>query len=131
MKKILALLLALLFITIFSLTAFATTEENNVYNIGNVTVVFDEENPFDATTLEALAHMLASGSYGEDNVATYNLLCTLFGHKYQTSGVTTVTHCAQSIQPRCLEEYFAVTTCTRCDETIVERTGWSYITCCP
>ena len=130
MRKTLALFLALLLITIFTLTAFAATEESNIYNIGNVTVVFDEENPFDAATLEALAHMLASHNTDED-VATYNLICTLFGHNYETSGAITITHCAQSIQPRCLEEYFTVQVCSRCDNAIVERTGFCYITCCP
>ena len=131
MKKIFVVLLTFLLTLTFSLSAFAASEEIYTYEIGNVTVIFDETDTFNAATREALAHMLASGSYGEQDTATYNLLCTLFGHKYQTSGATTVTHCAQVSQPRCLEECFAVTTCTRCDETTVERTGWRYITCCP
>ena len=131
MKKLLAVLLTFLLVCTFSLSAFAASEEIYTYEIGNVTVIFDENDALDAATREALAHMLASGSYGEQDIATYNLLCTLFGHKTQTSGATTVTHCAQASQPRCLEECFAVTTCTRCDYTSVERTGYRYITCCP
>lgn len=131
MKKFFTVLLTFLLIFTFSLSAFAASEEICTYEIGNVTVIFDENDALDAATREALAHMLASGSYGEDNVVTYNLLCTLFGHKYETSGATTITHCVEPDQPRCLQETFTVQLCTRCDDTIVERTGWSYITCCP
>ena len=131
MKKVFVVLLTFLLISCFSLSAFAASEEIYTYEIGNVTVIFDETDVFDATAREALAHMLASGSYGEQDIATYNLLCTLFGHKTQTSGATTITHCVEPEDPRCLQETFAVTTCTRCDETSVERTGFRLISCCP
>ena len=131
MKKIFVVLLTFLLILTFSLSAFAASEEIYTYEIGNVTVIFDETDTLNAATREALAHLLASGNYNSGDAATYNLLCTLFGHKYETSGATTITHCAQESQPRCLEECFTVQLCTRCDDTIVERTGWSYITCCP
>ena len=128
MKKLFALLLSLLLITIFSLSAFAASTEAYVYEIDNVTVIFDKNNTLDATTREMIAHKLL---HGDEDATTYGLMCTLFGHKYEVTGVITVTHCAQSIQPRCLEEYFDVSVCTRCEDTIVDRTGWSYITCCP
>ena len=131
MRKIFIVLLTFLLIFTFSLSTFAASEEIYTYGIGNVTIIFDETDALDAATRETIAYRLASGNYGNENIATYNLLCTLFGHKYEQSGATTITHCASDTQPRCLEEYFTVQLCTRCDDTIVERTGWSYITCCP
>lgn len=123
--------MTILLVYTFSLSSIAASEEGNIYNIGNITVVFDENNNFDTDTREALAHMLASGNYDNGNIATYNLLCTLFGHKYETTGVTTITHCVEPDQPRCLEECFTVQVCSRCEDRIVERTGFRYITCCP
>lgn len=129
MKKLFIALLALLLISAFSVSSFAATEENYMYNIGSVTVIFDENDTWDASTREAIAHRLV---YGDDTaISTYNLLCNMFGHKYETKGVTTVTHCAQSSQPRCLEEVFNISLCSRCGDQLTERTGYCYIYCCP
>ena len=128
MKKLLAFLLTLLLFATFSLSAFAANEETFVYEINGITIIFDEHGAFDAATREVVAHKLA---HDNDDTDTYGLWCTLFGHDYEQSGVSTITHCAQSIQPRCLQEFFVVQVCTRCEDTIVDRTGLSYITCCP
>ena len=129
MKKIFVSLLTILMICTFSVSALAATEENYVYNIGSVTVIFDENDTWDASTREAIAHRLA---YGDDTaISTYNLLCNMFGHKYETKGVTTVTHCVLDEAPRCLEETFNLSLCTRCNDQVTERTGYCYIFCCP
>lgn len=128
MKKILFILISLLLLSSFCVSAFAETEEIYTYNIGDVTIIFDENDTFDATTREVVAHKLATGDEG---ITTYNLLCTLFDHNYEEKSVTTVTHCVEPDQPRCLEEHFIVQVCSRCEDTIVERIGYGYITCCP
>lgn len=128
MRKIFVCLLTFLLISTFALSAFAENAETYTYEINNITVIFDETSPFDAATREAVAYTLV---YGDDGVAACGILCTLFGHDYITSGATTITHCAAPDQPRCLEEYFLVQACEDCDHTIVERTGFMYITCCP
>ncbi len=128
MKKLLTLFLALLLVSTLSLSAFAASEETYVYDVENVTVIFDESTPFDAATRKMIAHKLV---HGDDDAAPYGLICTLFGHDYEATGVITVTHCVDPVPPRCLEEYFYVQVCTRCEDTIVERTGLSYISCCP
>ena len=127
-KKISIFLLILVLIFSFSLSAFAQTKEVYVYNIGNVTVIFDESDTFDADTREVIAHKLV---HGDDGATSYGLMCTLFGHKYDEKTVTTITHCVEPDQPRCLEEHFIVQVCSRCDDTIVERIGYTYINCCP
>ena len=128
MKKVITLFLVIMLISIFSLSAFATSEEIYVYEINNVSIIFDKNDAFDASTREMIAHKLA---HDDDAVTPYGLMCTLFGHKYEASGVTTITHCVEPTDPRCLEEYFYVQVCTRCEDSIVERTGLSYISCCP
>lgn len=129
MKKAFTAIITFLLVIAFSTSAFATTQETYVYNFDSVTVIFDENDTWDAATRETIAHKLV---YGEnENTATYNLLCTIFGHKYETKSVTTVTHCAQESQPRCLEEYFDISLCSRCEDTVTTRIGYCYITCCP
>ena len=129
MKKILIVFIALLLVCSFTSPSFATAEEIYVYNLGTVTVIFDENDTWDAATREAIAHRLVYGD--EDADTTYNLLCNLFGHKYETKGVTAITHCVQSSQPRCLEEIFDLSLCSRCGDQVTERVGFCYIYCCP
>lgn len=129
MKKTIIVITTLLLICTFSISSFAITEETYVYNFGATTVIFDENDTWDASTREAVAHRLVYGD--DDTSATYNLWCNMFGHKYETKGVTTVTHCAQESQPRCLEETFDVSLCSRCQNQVIERTGYCYIYCCP
>ena len=130
MKRILLVALVLIIISTFAISSSATSEETYIYNFDSITVIFDEQDTWAADVREAIAHRLV---YGEDNNSstTYNILCNLFGHKYETKTVTTVTHCVLNEQPRCLEEHFNISLCSRCDESLIERTGAFYITCCP
>ena len=129
MKKILVTAMAILLVCTFSISTFAATEETYIYTIGEVTVIFDKNDTWDATTREAIVHRLTHGN--DDASTTYNLLCSLFGHKYETKGVTTITHCVLDEAPRCLEETFDLSLCSRCDDQLVERTSYGYIFCCP
>ncbi len=70
--------------------------------------------------------------YGDtDNIQTYGLMCTLFGHKTEQNTVGVITHKVRTSSPRCKREAYLVTTCTRCDYQEQELTGTSYIVCCP
>lgn len=129
MKKIFLAFIALLLVCTFTFPSFAATEETYVYDMGTVTIIFDENDTWDAATREAIAHRLVYGD--EDTSTTYNLLCTLFGHKYETKAVTAITHCVMDEAPRCLEEYFDLSLCSRCGDQVIERFGFCYIYCCP
>lgn len=108
----------------------ASADENigNTYQIDNITVMFDADSQFSDEQQETIANLLAYPEYG---VAQANLICNIFGHKNTTEGVTTITHKAKATSPRCFQENFIVTTCSRCDEYTVERASYYYITCCP
>lgn len=128
MKKIIALILvvASLF-CVMSISAYAEDVNENT-----VTVTVNEtEFIFDADTSEdfrnkAVAHYFEH----EDNAASYGLTCTLFGHKTESSVITTVTHKAKATDPRCLRETYNVETCSRCDYTNSTLLSSSYISCC-
>jgi hypothetical protein len=121
-------------VIVIILTIFATlgvsAEEmvGNTYQIENVTIIFDADSQFSVEQQEMIARYLVGSEYG---VSRANLICNIFGHKNTQEGVSTITHKAKANSPRCLEEFFTITICSRCDESTVERDGMGYITCCP
>ena len=129
MKKIIALILAVA--SVFSLATFnvsaeAETENAVVISNGNVDFVFE------AGVTEDHIHSFVQSfeTHDGENAATYGLICTLFGHKIESSTVYTVTHEARATDPRCLKRYYYVETCTRCDYTSKELINTDYISCC-
>lgn len=98
------------------------------YTVDNKTIIFNSDTVFDAKTREYVVNRLM---YGYPESTTYGLACTLFGHSYETSYVTTITHCASDTNPRCLEETYEVQICKRCDHDITELVNARYISCCP
>lgn len=128
MKKIM-LVVMLVTLTIFStLGVSADINAGNTYQIENITVIFDVDSQLSVEQQENIAQLLANPEQG---VAQANLICNIFGHKNSIEGVTTITHRVSETSPRCLEEYFTITTCSRCNESTVERDGYAYISCCP
>ena len=100
----------------------------NCYTVDGVTVVFDADSQFSVEQQEAIANLLVHPEYG---TSTAGLMCTLFGHKNTSETVISITHKYNVESPRCLQEHFEVTSCSRCDETTVEKVGQLFITCCP
>ena len=132
MKKLtkrLMLVVMVVTLTICSILGVsADTIGGNTYQIENVTVVFDADSQFSTEQQENIAKLLVNPEY---SVAQANLICNIFGHKNSTEGVTTITHKASATSPRCLKEFFTITTCSRCNESTVDRDAYYYITCCP
>ena len=127
-------------LTIFALTIILTMSlfvnvsaqeiNGNIYNYGNISVIFDSDSTLSVEHQQHIADTLING---EDEISTYNLACTLFGHKFdQTEYITTITHEASDTSPRCYKEYFLVHICSRCQEDgQIERISGEYIFCCP
>lgn len=129
MKKIIALILAV--VSLFSAMTISVYAEGTDENTVTITVN-DVEFVFDASTTEdfrnkAIAHYF---NHGDAGAAAYGLTCTLFGHKIESSVITTVTHKVSSTSPRCLRETYNVETCSRCDYTNSTLLSSTYIVCC-
>ena len=128
MKKIIALILVVVSIfSVMSISAYAEdTNENTVTVTVNETVFI-----FDADTAEDFHNKFIAHYFNhDDGTATYGLTCTLFGHKIESSVVTTITHKAKATDPRCLERTYNAETCSRCDYTNSTLLDSSYISCC-
>lgn len=127
MKKIFISLLAIIFALTLSITASAT---GNAYSINEVTIVFSEDSVFSAEEQVVIAEMIVNGT-DNSSVTTYNLMCTLFGHKTVTESYTVIEHCVSDTAPRCLETILDLTMCTRCETLLDTHVITSYyINCC-
>lgn len=128
MKKIglIAIVIVLTFFSTIGVSADQTI--GNTYQIKNVTIFFDADSQLTPEQQEIIAQLFVNSEYG---VAQANLICNIFGHKNSMEGVTTITHKVSATDPRCLEEFFTITICSRCNESTVERNGMRYIPCCP
>lgn len=128
MKKIIALILTVvLAFSAMSITAYAEDASENTVTVTVNETVF----VFDADTTEDFRDKFIEHYFNHDDEAsTYGLMCTLFGHKTETSVVNTVTHKAKATSPRCLRETFDVETCSRCDYVKSTLITSAYIVCC-
>lgn len=107
----------------------ASDFDDNVIRINNIDVIFDDNSSLTIDEKYLIAEYMTNTN---SHAQSYGLMCTLFGHKTTTEYVTTITHCVRTTSPRCLDESWELTICSRC-ETIIEETriGYSYIDCCP
>lgn len=128
MKRIFILLSVVVLVIGSMLGVSAYEPVVNTYQIDEVTVIFDADSKLSVEQQEMIAQLLVNP---ENGVSQANLICNIFGHKNTTEGVTTITHKVNEMSPRCLQENFIITTCSRCNESTVERASYFYITCCP
>lgn len=128
MKKIIALILAMIMSLSFC-TIISAANTEYVYSYNGVDVMFFENSVFTEDMKQCVAYELVNG---DDGATTYNLLCTLFGHKEEIECVTTISHKLSPVNPRCLSQTWEVHCCSRCNEALeMILLGEAYITCCP
>lgn len=130
MKKFLAVILAIA--SVFSLASFSASAENTDENTVVITKG-DTDYIFEAGVSEELMKSFIYAIETEhdcDDTATYGLMCTLFGHKLESTTAATITHKAAASDPRCLRRTYLVEACTRCDYTSQTLLGSTYISCC-
>lgn len=129
MKKIIALILVV--VSLFSVMSISVYAEDTNENTVIVTVN-ETEFIFDANTSEEFRNKAIAYYFNHNNedATSYGLTCTLFGHKLESSVITTITHKAKATDPRCLEETYDTEACTRCDYTNAVLISSTYISCC-
>lgn len=128
MKRTTMFIMAIALFISFTVHSSAIESEINIITINNVDVIFDANS---SLTEEAKQHIAEYLVCGASNMQTYGLICNLFGHKNTTEIVTTITHCVRDTVPRCLDEEWEITTCSRCDNVETTRIAYSYRNCCP
>ena len=130
-KKLLAMALALTtLLTIFIMPVGATEEQTNE----NIEIVIMNEDISEEAKAKIYAYYSDpdhNHENPEDGATTYGLVCSVIGHKIDTSVVSVITHKARATAPRCLKKSYQHDVCTRCDdyETSTLITS-KYINCC-
>lgn len=128
MKKIFSLIMTIaLVFCVMSISASAEeTSENIIINDGQTVFIFEN-----GLSSEMQSRFIADYyNLNDDGAETYGLTCTLFGHKLESTTVSTVTHKVRATAPRCLEEYFDFEACSRCDYSNSTLISSVYISCC-
>lgn len=60
-----------------------------------------------------------------------NILCTLFGHKYEDVGDSiSIVHNVYTTSPKCVKNVYTTFTCSRCGDTKTELTSSTRISTC-
>lgn len=125
MKKLLSILLAV--ITLISLTALPASAEVGTHE--EIEVIIHNQD-MDAETKAKIVDFYTNPDAQDEDASTYSLTCTLLGHNYEYSTVTTVTHKVSATAPRCLQKKYNHGVCTRCDSQTNTLLKSSYIYCC-
>ena len=116
MKNIIKLLALLSLCALLSITIFATSNYDDTFTNQNhdITVIFPEDTSFTKAEQERIATYLLTG----EQPTSKGLWCDLFGHSmsYTGGGVITVSHYIRTTSPRCLEQTYAIYSCSTCGE---------------
>ena len=132
MKKAISFIVATFIIFMFCFSPTAAGNESNVYSFGNTEIIFEELSQFDAETKNLIiAYLLFDDSIGDGHGTNNpeNIICDIFGHKYTTETVITITHNVRETQPTCLEETYDVSVCSRCNHVESTLISQIYIYC--
>ncbi len=132
-KKLIALLLAICTLLTLFVMPVGATEEHQHEEIEIVILNEDLTEEQKARIIERFSNPEnLNGTNADDGATTYNLLCNIFGHKIEGTGLYSIAHTVRATPPRCLRNDYYYEFCTRCDD--YERqtlTSTSYIFCCP
>ena len=130
MKKILVALMSVIIALISALPCSALETDlcnHESCECAQIEFIFKNEN-IDSETAEKIINKLSGN---DSDATTYGIMCTLFGHKYETTEiVTAITHNVRTSAPRCLREDYECSVCSRCDHVEETLVYSSYISCC-
>ena len=128
MKKILLLTLTLVCIFSIPLNIHAVAVDTVQYECDDMTIIFQSDTPFSAEKQLYFVELLTLEGSSDD--ASYNLVCSIFGHKYVVDNIIKITHKVSDSELRCLREFYEIGECSRCGDTYAEVLSSYYINCC-
>jgi len=130
LKNIIKILTLLSLCALLSITLFATSNYNDIFTSHHhdITVIFSEETSFTKAEQERIETYLITG----EQPISRGVWCNLFGHSmsYTGEGVTTVSHRVRTTDPRCLQQTYAIYSCSTCGEISSSLIGSAHKSCC-
>lgn len=129
MKKITTVLICVV-IMMSSMCIFAAATSDKVYTYEFDGIEYTVEIS-DESISEEKKQAISQNLIRTDNVQTYGLGCTLFGHDYKYTTASVIQHKVSELNPRCKKQTYDVTYCEDCDYTKETLVNTTYINCCP
>lgn len=132
MKRISSIVLVLAFL--IGIMQIAVPAQSKVENLVPANEAYEVHYYIsDNIPLDMRAKILAqmSGAKDSEPEQDRNILCTLFGHKYEETGSSyTVTHNVYTTSPKCVRNAYTTYNCTRCGDVKTELTSSERISTC-
>ncbi|PWL96761.1 MAG: hypothetical protein DBY04_08735 [Clostridiales bacterium] len=125
MKKVISVVLLLSICLSFAVSAEGSLK-TYVYKNGDIEIQI-QHTDFTQDELDRIVDYLLNGDSG---VTTYNLLCTLFGHKIEAGMASITHHHVYDTYPYCEISYYYVEMCERCDYENATLESVERIGCC-
>lgn len=125
-------ILAILLVLVISMTVFITpASAEEAHDHGDIEIIFLDENLSDETK-ERITECLLNDECEccDDDVSTYNILCTLNGHVLETSTTLKIKHKMYDTAPRCYQQTVQTKICARCDYHSSSVIAGRKIYCC-
>lgn len=134
-RRVLALLLCLALSTsAFVSTAYAVDANDENSDILCFPITEDVELNIERRSLnEQQIEIIINHFVGvrEPQASTMNIICSIFGHDYETTIATITTHNVYSTYPKCVEKSYDVSVCNRCEHSESVLKSTIRVGCCP
>mgnify|MGYP003294766026 CR=1 FL=1 len=130
MKKVLTLIFAFSLFMLLTIASSAEEASTEYYYHEGDCEIYIQRSTLSDEQLELIAQRIA-GIDSSSTQTARGLTCTLFGHDYEYTTVTKITHKYYSSAPRCLEETYRVGICSRCDDSTQTLEASIRLYCCP
>jgi len=124
-KKIISTVLLLAACLSFAVNAEGSLQ-TYIYKNGNVEICI-QHTDFTEDELARVVDLLENGDSG---ISTYNLWCSLFGHKLKTGMTSLTRHHVYDTYPYCEITYYVVEVCERCDYENATYDHMERVGCC-
>jgi len=128
------LFFALIIVSILTINIHANDDFLPSDNKDSITITFENEEYLTEEQKNRLTDIVLkykTSGIIDNNLSTYSLLCTLFGHNTEENVVTATEHKVRSSEPRCDMTTYRVETCSRCDYENISVISETYVYCCP
>lgn len=125
-KRFISLITAtVIFLSILSIPTFANENEEEHTHIE---IIFEGDSSDEYK--DRATHYFLNGEENEDDSCTYGIICQMNGHNLETNNITKITHKVNKLNPKCLEEIYRYSACTRCSYETSTLISSAFITCC-
>ena len=130
MKRLFVCFLTTIMVCSFAMGVDAVQQTNGTsyYFVNkNIEVIFDADSAFDDEQQQRIAEILANDTVPVEGRSW----CWLLGHEYISDAVSVITHGVRDTNPRCIRQFYEVTTCANCNYYSEELLSTVYVDCCP